>query len=148
VKERVRAVLVTPDQHLLLIRRERPGQPAYWVLPGGGVDPTDPDREAALTRELHEELAATARIHSLLHIVEGSVEQQFIYLARALNWTFEDRTGPEFDDPARGTYRLDDIPLTAAALHAVDLKPDEIATLLDRHLAAGTDLFDLPDLRG
>jgi 8-oxo-dGTP pyrophosphatase MutT (NUDIX family) len=147
VKERVRAVLITSDQHLLTIRRTRPGQPPYWVLPGGGVDDSDPDRESALQRELHEELAATADIQSLLHVVERPDERQYIYLARIHTWTFADRSGPEFTDPARGDYHLDQIPLTATALHAINLKPDEIATRLAYHLTAGAELFTLPDLR-
>jgi len=147
VKERVRAVLITADQHLLTIRRTRPGQAPYWVLPGGGVEDSDSDRESALQRELHEELAATADIHSLIHVIERPDERQYIYLARVHTWTFADRTGPEFTDPTRGDYHLDQIPLSADALRAISIKPDEIATLLTDHLAAGADLFTLPDLR-
>jgi len=36
--ERVRAVLVTPADQILLIRRERPATATYWVLPGGHVE--------------------------------------------------------------------------------------------------------------
>jgi ADP-ribose pyrophosphatase YjhB (NUDIX family) len=147
VKERVRAILITPDQHLLTIRRTRPGQPPYWVLPGGGVEDSDRDRESALQRELHEELAATADIHRLVYVVERPDERQYIYLGRIHTWTFAARTGPEFIDPTRGDYRPDLIPLTAHALSTVDLKPDEIASFLTKHLAAGTDLFGLADLR-
>jgi hypothetical protein len=39
------------------------------------------------------------------------------------------------------------MPLTAEALTAIDLKPDELAEFLVRHLGAGTDLFALADLR-
>lgn len=147
MKERVRAVLITPDHQLLTIRRIRPGQPPYWVLPGGGVEDSDPDREGALQRELQEELAATADIHSLLQVIERPDERQYIYLAAVHTWTFADRTGPEFTNPTRGDYHLDEIPLTAAALHTINLKPDEIATFLADHLTTGTDLFTLPDLR-
>lgn len=147
MKERVRAVLITPDQQLLTMRRTRPGQGSYWVLAGGGVEDSDPDCESALRRELHEELAATADIHSLLHILEQADERQYIYLVRIRAWTFADRTGPEFTDPTRGDYQLDQFPLTATALHAVIFKPDEIGALLGDYLAAGTDLFTLPDLR-
>ena len=37
--------------------------------------------------------------------------------------------------------------LTAEALMAIDLKPDELAEFLVSHLGAGTDLFALADLR-
>ena len=40
------------------------------------------------------------------------------------------RTGPEFADPACGEYRLQAVPMTAQALAAIDLKPDELAGFL------------------
>ncbi|MBT2452072.1 NUDIX hydrolase [Streptomyces sp. ISL-43] len=48
MKERVRAVLLTENNTMLAIRRNRPGIPVYWVLPGGGVEPSDESRETAL----------------------------------------------------------------------------------------------------
>ena len=39
------------------------------------------------------------------------------------------------------------MPLTAEALMAIDLKPDELAEFLVSHLGAGIDLFALADLR-
>jgi ADP-ribose pyrophosphatase YjhB (NUDIX family) len=133
---------------MLTIRRVRPGQDPYWVLPGGGVDSGE-DLETALARELREEIAATADIHSLLHILERGAERQYFYLARARAWSSDpgDRSGQEFADAARGEYHLQTIPLTAEALAAIDLKPDQVSERLGSHLRAGTDLFALPDLR-
>lgn len=146
--DRVRAVLVTPGLDLLTIKRIRPGQDPYWVLPGGGVEVGE-DLEAALARELREEIAATADVHSLLYVLERGGERQYFYLARVHSWSADpgDRTGPEFADPARGEYRLETVPLTAEALMAMDLKPGELAKLLTGQLGSGVDLFDLPDLR-
>jgi ADP-ribose pyrophosphatase YjhB (NUDIX family) len=146
--QRVRAILITPDDDLLTIRRVRPGRPPYWVLPGGGVEPGE-DLQAALGRELREEIAATANVHSLLHILDRGDERQYFCLARADTWSAEAsaRSGPEFTDPARGEYHLQAVPLTAEALSAIDLKPSELAEILLHHLRGGTDLFTLPDLR-
>ena len=146
--DRVRALLVTPDSHLLTIQRIRPGQDPYWVLPGGGAEDGE-NQETALSRELREEIAATARIHSLLYILDQSGDRQYFYLARARSWSADpgDRSGPEFADPARGEYHLQPIPLTARALGQVNLKPDDLAQFLLGHLRDGTDLFTLPDLR-
>jgi 8-oxo-dGTP pyrophosphatase MutT (NUDIX family) len=110
--ERVRALLVTPVGTMLAIRRDRPGQPVYWVLPGGHVDPGDADREAALRREIAEEIAGEPQVVSLVHILDGADERQYFYLARITTWSFEDRTGPEFSEPGQGEYRLEEIPLT------------------------------------
>ena len=148
MSDRVRALLITPDNELLTIQRIRPGQDPYWVLPGGGVE-TGEDLETALARELHEEIAATADVHSLLLIFQEDAGRQYFYLARPHAWSAEpgDRTGPEFTDPTRGEYHLQPIPLTAHALAGINLKPDTLAQRLLGHLRAGTDLFTLPDLR-
>jgi ADP-ribose pyrophosphatase YjhB (NUDIX family) len=148
VTDRVRALLITPDHELLTIQRIRPGQGPYWVLPGGGVENGE-ELEAALARELREEIAAQADVCSLLQVLERDNGCQYIYLARARTWSADpgDRSGPEFTDPARGEYHLQAIPLTTQALAAIDLKPDSIAEFLLGHLRAGTDLFSLPDLR-
>ncbi len=147
--ERVRAVLVTPDGCLLAIRRDRPDRATYWVLPGGHVDPGDQSLEAALSREISEETGGMADITSLLQVLESGAgdERQYFYLGRITSWDFAARTGPEFSEPGRGTYQLEQIPLTDAGLGAIDLKPAAVAGLLRDAIASGRDLFTLPDLR-
>ncbi|MER6517339.1 NUDIX domain-containing protein [Streptomyces sp. NPDC060334] len=135
--ERVRAVLVTADDTMLVIRRTKPGLPVYWVLPGGGVEEGDESREAALHREIHEEIAGKADIGRLLHTMESDKERQLFYVARIATWSFEDRTGPEFSAEGRGEYALEEIPLTVEGLDSIDLKPEEIAHVLRRVFGAG-----------
>ena len=148
--ERVRAILVTDDDRLLVIRRNRSGVPVYWVLPGGHVEPDDADLASALHRELREELAGEAEVHALVQVLnEGDASgRQHIYLARIHTWQFDQRTGPEFADcdPARGAYELDEVQLTADALAAIDLKPTRTAELLHEAIL-GPGLFALTDLR-
>ncbi|MGW7428660.1 NUDIX hydrolase [Streptomyces sp. NPDC054861] len=136
--ERVRAVLVTADDTMLVIRRTRPGIPEYWVLPGGGVEPSDESREAALHREIHEEIAGKADIVRLLHTIETDDERQLFYLARIATWSFDDRTGPEFSAEGRGEYTLEEVPLTLKGLDGIDLKPEEIAQVLKGAIGAGS----------
>jgi len=47
----------------------------------------------------------------------------------------------------RGTYQLEQVPLTTAGLGVIDLQPTAIAGLLRDAIAEGRDLFTLPDLR-
>jgi 8-oxo-dGTP diphosphatase len=54
IREAVRALLVTPDREVLLVRFEFPTA-TVWALPGGGLEPGE-DHETALHRELAEEV--------------------------------------------------------------------------------------------
>lgn len=135
--ERVRAVLITADDTMLVIRRTKPDVPKYWVLPGGGVEASDESREAALHREIHEEIAGKADIIRLLHTMESDKERQLFYLASIARWSFEDRTGPEFSAEGRGEYALEEIPLTVEGIDSIDLKPEEIAHVLRGAIGAG-----------
>lgn len=143
--ECVRAVLITPAGRLLLIRRTWPGATPYRVCPGGHVESSDPSLRAALAREVREEAGAEPQITGLLHVVADEHLRQYFYLARIPSWSEADRTGPEFDDPDRGEYRLEEVPLTVQALDAISLDPEEIAALLRDTVTTGTDLATLAD---
>jgi 8-oxo-dGTP diphosphatase len=54
IRQAARALLVTPDQHILLVRFEFPTR-TVWAPPGGGLDPGETHLEA-LRRELIEEV--------------------------------------------------------------------------------------------
>ena len=55
-RESIRAILLTPDHEVLLMRILLPesGDP-FWITPGGGLEPGE-SIEAGLRRELREEL--------------------------------------------------------------------------------------------
>ncbi|MQY05395.1 NUDIX hydrolase [Actinomadura macrotermitis] len=133
----VRAVLLTPDGALLLIKRIRAGVAPYWVTVGGGIEPADAGPEDALRREVREEIAGEAVIGRLLCTIAADGERQDFYLATVGTWNFEDRTGPEFGQEGRGEYLLEEIPLTAEALDAIDLRPREFATVLREAVGRG-----------
>lgn len=138
MKERVRAVLVTPKGTTLVVKRVRPGVDPYWVIVGGGVEESDATREGALLREVREEIAGDAEIVRLLHEMENAKgEKECFYLARVSTWDFENRTGPEFAQSDRGEYFLEEVPLTAQAIADLNLLPQEISTVLRRALDSG-----------
>ncbi|MFI7373363.1 NUDIX domain-containing protein [Actinoplanes sp. NPDC049668] len=145
--ERVRAALITPATEILLIRRTRAGAAPYWVLPGGQRANSDASPEDALRREIHEGLAGEPEIDRLIQITGDTHDRQYLYLARITHWSFTDRTGPGISRHDGGTYELDRLPLTAAALAAVDLKPAQTAAFLSKALTARGSLFTLSDLR-
>lgn len=147
MNERVRAILVTPNNTMLAIKRVRPGVTPYWVVPGGGVEPTDPHREAALEREIREEIAGEIDVISLLQVLEAHDERQYYYLATIKHWSFEDHTGPEFAHNSRGKYLLEEVPLTPDGITSIDLKPEAISDYLKDVLSKDGGLQAQPDLR-
>ncbi len=91
IRQAVRAVVLDPEDRVLLVRFEFPGSGTKWALPGGGVEADETDHQA-LRRELTEEVGAPdveigPHVWNRLHIVpfiDGSHDGQIerIYLVR------------------------------------------------------------------
>ena len=61
IREAVRALVLDPEDRVLLVRFEFPDAGTRWALPGGGLEPGETDHDA-LHRELAEELGLTDAI--------------------------------------------------------------------------------------
>src|ERR1700737_1934807 len=72
---RVAGLIVRVDQILLVEHRKR-GQ-RYWVLPGGRLQGNE-TLEAALRRELREELALEARVGQLVIVCETLAPERHV----------------------------------------------------------------------
>ena len=85
VNQRVRAILLTGNDSVLLIKRVKPNNSAtYWVAPGGGVEHRDADLIATLQRELYEELGAVATVLETAFVLEHQkagkqLEEHFLF---------------------------------------------------------------------
>ena len=104
INQRVRAILLTEDGKVLLIKRVKPNNSApYWVAPGGGVEGGDADLVAALERELYEELGANATVLDTAFVLEhhkaGKHLEEHFFICLLQNYDLSKRYGPEFDDP-------------------------------------------------
>lgn len=134
-----RAILIDDQGRLVLIKRTKPEQPPYWTTPGGGVDADDESIEAALHRELAEELGATAVGAEQVFLVsspsDAGVAVQHFFVARLSALDESARSGPEFNDPSRGGYELERVPLRSEELASIDLKP----TALKEFILANTE---------
>lgn len=149
INNRVRAILLDSAGRLTLIKRVKPNTDPYWVVPGGGVEHTDDNFEAALKREIMEELGGTIEIIKLVKVVEHVNEdnvtvRQYIYLSHLLTYDLDKRTGPEFMDPTRGEYIVEMLPLTEKVIGSLNLLSDDLKEFLIKN---GANLYDLPDLR-
>lgn len=86
IRDAVRAVVLDPDDRILLVRFEF-AHWAGWATPGGGVSPGESD-DAALRRELTEETGLAAfelgpPVWTRLHLLElgewdGQVERYYL----------------------------------------------------------------------
>jgi ADP-ribose pyrophosphatase YjhB (NUDIX family) len=125
-----RAILLDDAGRLVLLRRTRPGQPPYWTTAGGGVEADDISVEAALHRELKEELGAEATGASQVLLFSfpfsGGLAVAHFFVARLVRMDVSTRTGPEFADPSRGAYDPDLFDLCGDALAGLDLRPPEV----------------------
>jgi 8-oxo-dGTP pyrophosphatase MutT (NUDIX family) len=131
-----RAILIDDDGNLVVIRRTKPDVPVYWTTAGGGVEDTDASVEAAMRREIFEELGATAagasRVFLASTLSEYGVKIQYFFVCRLASLDLSLRNGPEFANPAKGRYDPDRITLLdgGTALTAIDLQPSELKTFI------------------
>ncbi len=143
LRHAVRALLLDGDE-LILLRRTKPGRPLYWTTPGGGLEADDTDPQAALRRELDEELGATAGpLRQVYAICEQTPVGDYLhtfYLCRLETLDLSRRHGPELSDPARGGYDVERVRCTPEALAALDVRPPLLAAYLAEHV------HDLPRL--
>ncbi|WP_405102967.1 NUDIX domain-containing protein [Micromonospora sp. NBC_01412] len=134
----VRAILFDEHGHVVLIKRTKSGQAPYWTAPGGGLEPTDSSLEAALRRELDEELGAEAERFSQVFLFTSpageGVSVQHFFACRLTRVDEKARSGPEFIDPSRGGYTLDRV--AVERLPTVDLKPDALKDFIVSNLEA------------
>lgn len=147
-ERRVRGILLTRSDGVLLIKRIRPGLEPYWVFPGGGVEQTDPTLEDALAREIREELGGDPVVLKLVHVLErrkgAGVERESYFVGEIHAWNPSLRSGPEFLRSDSGQYIYDEVPLRPDVLATLNIKPDEMKEWLVEHAAT---LMDQPDLR-
>ncbi|MCS6871233.1 MAG: NUDIX hydrolase [Anaerolineae bacterium] len=86
----VRAVLLYEDRFLLVQHHNcLPETIGKWGLPGGRVEASDPNLEAALHRELYEEFAMTAEIIGFVAMYTYRERAHHIYFARPRSLNFK-----------------------------------------------------------
>jgi 8-oxo-dGTP diphosphatase len=122
-------VVIVEDGAVALIERRRNGR-TYYVFPGGGVEPGETMREAAL-REAAEELGLVVELGELLaeDVFKGEVNE--FYAARVVGGEFGTGDGTELaaraDSPS-GSYRPVWVPVSA--LSGISVLPTRVAALV------------------
>ncbi|WP_416968256.1 NUDIX hydrolase [Streptomyces sp. 4F14] len=147
VKRSARAILLDGYQ-LVLIKRTKPGRDPYWVTVGGGVEADDESIEAALRREVFEELGGTVGRAQLVRLITDDLDDgigiQHIFVARLVSMDLTARTGTEFGKPERGGYEVVQVPFTAAAVGELNLMPPQLAQFIADNTGAILSVLDTP----
>ncbi len=149
VNNRVRALLLDTAGRLLLIKCVKPNHEPYWVAPGGGVENDDESFEAALRREIFEELGGSIEIIKMVMVTEERNDHNVLvrhhfYLTRLIAYDLSLRHGPEFDDPTSGDFIPEHIELKREQLAKLNMRSEDLKTFL---LTYYDSLNELPDLR-
>lgn len=115
---------------------------------GGGVEANDATIEAALYREVFEELVGKLERAELVHLLtdelEGGVGVQHIFAARLESMDLAARTGTEFAKPERGGYDVVRVPFTAKAVRELNLMPPKLAEFIAANTDAIVSVLDTP----
>jgi 8-oxo-dGTP pyrophosphatase MutT (NUDIX family) len=141
VRHKARAILFD-DDHLIFLRRGWPGGVPYCTTVGGSVEPDDADLEAALRREVMEEIGAAigpaSEVLTLTEPGEAITVVQHFFFADVLDMDLDRRHGPELDAPDTGDYEPVRVAPNAPAVTALNLQPAELSDYVLAHLPTRT----------
>ncbi|MFG1824281.1 NUDIX domain-containing protein [Microbispora bryophytorum] len=139
VRHSVRAILFDGDD-VVLFRRLRPGREPYWITPGGGVEPTDASPEAALRRELDEELGATTgpALHVFTLVEPGRLSM--VFACRLVSLDLSRRSGPEFLEPDIGLHQVRRV--RPEEVRTLSMVPPELGEFISANAATLPALLD------
>lgn len=149
ISQRVRAILITKNNQLLLIKRKKAGFSSSYVAPGGGVINVDTSLEGALTREIHAEIGATVSVVKPVFFIEHILEEevvikQWFYLCYLLDDDLSRRSTADFNGMSRGEHQIETFPLKREVLKRLNIQPEKLKSFL---MSNCDQLMSLPAIR-
>lgn len=138
----VRAIILTPASMILLLRVRPPGSNgAFWMTPGGGIEPCE-TAESALRRELKEEIGLERlevgplvwqRRHAFDWGDEHFLQHEEYYIVRVL--PFEPQMSDPVEKQALNGFRW--WALADLAITTEPVTPPSLSEIVQKHLAGG-----------
>ena len=141
-REAIRAILLTPENEVLLLRIRLPeATGCFWITPGGGLEPGE-TAEEGLQRELREELGLDdyaigplvwRRQHTFNWAGKRLCQREQYYIIRV------DRFEPQMSDAVEAAVldRFHWWPVAELAGSQERLTPLSLAAIVARYLAHG-----------
>jgi inorganic pyrophosphatase len=131
------AVFVIDKDKVLLFYRLKNGQ-EYYAVPGGGVEPDETPKQAAV-RELKEETNLDITLGEKIGEFEEDGNHQYFYIAKSWSGTLK-FGGEELERQSpTNVYRLEWVPIET--LNDIDLRDEARKTLL-RYLSPTSHFLD------
>ncbi|HET6946506.1 MAG TPA: NUDIX domain-containing protein [bacterium] len=122
------AALLVKDGAVALVERQLPDE-LYYLFPGGAVEAGETP-EAAVVREVHEELGLVVTVDRLVAEVAHRGQVQYYYAVTISGGTFGTGRGAEIGtvDPEHGSYLARWIPI--GVLASLPVHPKGVAGLV------------------
>jgi 8-oxo-dGTP pyrophosphatase MutT (NUDIX family) len=138
----IRAIVLTPEHEVLLLRIRPPeGRDWFWITPGGGLEPGETD-DSGLRRELKEELGLSdfmvgplvwRRQHTFNWAGKRICQREEYHVVRVAR--FEPRMSDALEMQIVDRFRW--WPVSELSGATERLTPLSLADILDRYLAEG-----------
>lgn len=132
--------MIIHQNHVLVIKRTKPGQEAYWVFPGGGVDNNETP-EQAVQRECHEELGVDIRVKELFTKQSSGHpdtlgQTELFFLCEITGGILGNAFGPEYQYGTHyvGTYEL--VWIDVVDIRNYELRPNAVRDMIHEHYSS------------
>ncbi|WP_370013403.1 NUDIX domain-containing protein [Nocardiopsis sp. Huas11] len=150
-KQSSRALLFDCEWRVVFIKRTRSGQEPYWVSVGSGLEPEEADAEAALHREVFEELSGKidgvrqVLLTGITDDLPEGVSLQHIFVARLVSRDPSQRTGPSSPSQNAASTRWSPSPPHVRLFRAALSKLEEYGHATNVIQSAIRDFEDLAE---
>ncbi len=144
----VRAILLTPEKEILLMRIRLPGLNPFWIAPGGGIEPNETVHQA-LRRELREEVGLTVvelgpvlwlRQHTFDWKGQRLCQREVYHVVHTLH--FEPRMSDQFENDVLDEFRWWNVNDLVTSTER--LTPLSLANIVNSYLRSGPPVEPLP----